>query len=142
MNADSFRMLYDYHISENRRIWDAYVRPLPQALFVQPVAYSVGSVRDQLVHLMNVDEIWFSQLRGVEPQDIEDASVVDRDVIRRHWDGVEARMRGYLATLRDDLLLHVANHGTDHRAQSLRLLHDHGVKTGPQDFVFYCYDHV
>lgn len=161
MNADAFRMLYDYHISENRKIWDMYVVPLEQALFVQPSGYSVGSVRDQLVHLMNVDEIWFSQLRGVEPQDIEDASVVDREVIRQHWDRVEERMRAYLAGLRDDMLLqkpwsagedkdlalwqvllHVANHGTDHRAQTLRLLHDLGVKTGPQDFVFYCYDHV
>jgi uncharacterized damage-inducible protein DinB len=68
-------------------------------------------------------------------------------------------MRAYLADLRDDMLfekpfadgedkdlilwqvlLHVANHGTDHRAQLLRLLHDLGVKTGPQDYIFYVYD--
>ncbi|MBK7915376.1 MAG: hypothetical protein IPJ94_03790 [Chloroflexi bacterium] len=28
------------------------------------------------------------------------------------------------------VLLHVANHGTDHRAQLLRLLNDLGVKNG------------
>ena len=31
--------------------------------------------------------------------------------------------------------------GTDHRAQLLRLLTDLEVKTGPQDYIFYAYDH-
>lgn len=39
------------------------------------------------------------------------------------------------------VLLHVVNHATDHRAQLLRILHDLGVKTGPQDYIFYVYDH-
>ena len=39
-------------------------------------------------------------------------------------------------------LLHVANHGTDHRAQILRLLHDLGVETVSQDYIFYIYEHL
>jgi len=35
------------------------------------------------------------------------------------------------------VLLHVANHGTDHRAQVLR---DMGVETTSQDYVFYSYE--
>jgi uncharacterized damage-inducible protein DinB len=38
------------------------------------------------------------------------------------------------------VLLHVANHGTDHRAQLLRLLNDLGVRTVAQDDIF-AYDH-
>jgi uncharacterized damage-inducible protein DinB len=38
------------------------------------------------------------------------------------------------------VLLHVVNHGTDHRAQLLRLLNDLGVETTSQDYVFYMYD--
>ncbi|NOK62014.1 MAG: hypothetical protein GFH23_1086650n1, partial [Chloroflexi bacterium AL-N1] len=38
------------------------------------------------------------------------------------------------------VLLHVVNHGTDHRAQLLRLLHDLGVRTTSQDYIFYVYD--
>jgi uncharacterized damage-inducible protein DinB len=34
----------------------------------------------------------------------------------------------------------VVNHGTDHRAQILRLLHDFGVNTTGQDYIFYVYD--
>jgi uncharacterized damage-inducible protein DinB len=141
-------------------MWDTYITPLPQAQFTQPVAYSIGSVRDQIVHLMSVDDIWFSPLRGLDVPDwLDPAAFDDRDTIRAHWDSIEQHMRAYLADLRDDMLatkplagedenlllwqvlLHVVNHGTDHRAQILRILHDMGVKTVSQDYIFYVYDH-
>ena len=37
------------------------------------------------------------------------------------------------------VLLHVVNHGTDHRAQLLRWLNDLGVNTEYQDYIFYVY---
>lgn len=40
------------------------------------------------------------------------------------------------------VLLHVVNHGTDHRAQILRLINDLRVRTAPQDYVFYVYDNL
>ncbi len=161
MNANAFRHFYDYHFTENRKIWDSYVTPLSHEQFTQEVAYSHGSVRDQIVHLMSVDEIWFSELRGVElSEPFPPATFDDRKIIRAHWDNVEQNMRDYLAALRDDMLfdkpieepeedkdlivwqvlLHVVNHGTDHRAQLLRLLNDLGVKTTSQDYIFYVYD--
>jgi uncharacterized damage-inducible protein DinB len=161
MNANTFRHFYDYHFSENRNIWDKYIAPLSDEQFTQSLSYSHGSVRNQVVHLMSVDEAWFSGLRGAQIPDSPDAAaVVDRNSIRKYWDGVEQRMRDYLTELRDDMLpekpfaegedkdlilwqvlLHVVNHGTDHRAQLLRLLNDLGVKTVSQDYIFYVYDH-
>jgi uncharacterized damage-inducible protein DinB len=161
MNADAFRQFYDYHFTENRKIWDKYVSQLSPEQFRQQVDYSHGSVRNQLVHLMDVDDVWFSELQGVEPLEPGlPADVDDRDIIRAHWDSVEKRMRNYLAELRDDMLfdkpieepeedkdlmvwqvlLHVVNHGTDHRAQILRLLNDLGVKTSYQDYIFHIYE--
>ena len=161
MNANAFRQFYDYHFAENRKMWD-YVTALSYQQFTQNVGYSTGSVRNQIIHLMSVDEVWFSGLRGVEPPErFNSADFDDREIIRAHWDAVEQAMRAYLAKLQDDMLfekpfaegedkdlilwqvlLHVVNHGTDHRAQLLRLLNDLGVKTGPQDYIFYVYDHV
>jgi uncharacterized damage-inducible protein DinB len=40
------------------------------------------------------------------------------------------------------VLLHVVNHGTDHRAQILRLLNDMGVETAYQDFIFHVYEQL
>jgi uncharacterized damage-inducible protein DinB len=162
MNANAFRHFYDYHFAENRKIWDSYVTPLSHEQFTQPADYSHGSVRDQIVHLMSVDDVWFSVLRSAEfPEPFSPADFDDRETIRAHWDSVEKNMRDYLAKLRDDMLfdkpikepeedkdlilwqvlLHVVNHGTDHRAQLLRLLNDLGVKTTSQDYIFYVYDH-
>ena len=161
MNANAFRHFYDYHFAENRHIWNDYIAPLRYEQFIQPVDYSHGSVRDQAVHIMATDEAWFSGLRGAElPPPFERGDTDDRQRIRAQWDGVERDMRAYLASLQDEtllekpfpegedkdlllwqVLLHVANHGTDHRAQLLRLLHDLGVKTTSQDYIFYVYDH-
>jgi uncharacterized damage-inducible protein DinB len=162
MNADAFRHFYDYHFTENRKIWDQFVSQLSPEQFIQHANYSHGSVRDQLVHLMNADDTWFSELRGVEPSEpLSPATSDDRQIVRAQWDSIEQSMRGYLAELRDDMLfekpikepeedkdlivwqvlLHVANHGTDHRAQVLRSLNDLGVDTTSQDYIFYIYDH-
>ena len=161
MNADAFRHFYAYHFAENRKIWEAYVMPLSYAEFTQDVAYSAGSVRNQILHLMRADDDWFSELRGVKPfTPLDPASEDDRQIIRARWDNIEQNMRGYLTALRDDMLLtkpwtegedkdlflwqvllHVVNHGTDHRAQLLRALNDMGVKTTSQDYIFYCYEH-
>jgi uncharacterized damage-inducible protein DinB len=105
MNADAFRHFYNYHFAENRKIWDSYVTPLSQEQFTQDVAYSHGSVRNQIVHLMSVDDTWFSGLRGVEiPEPLNPANFDDRKLIRADWDTVEQKMRDYLAKLRDEML--------------------------------------
>ena len=160
MNADAFRHFYSYHLTENRKIWDTHITALSDEQFTQHVDYSYGSVRDQVVHLMSADDEWFSGLRGVEiPKRLNPNDFVDRKFIRAHWDNVEQRLSEYLATLRDDMLfekpftdgedkdlilwqvlLHVGNHGTDHRAQLLRLLNDLGVRTASQDYIFFVYD--
>lgn len=163
MNANAFRHFYEYHFTENRKIWDSYVTPLAHEQFTQHADYSHGSVRDQIVHLMSADELWFSELQGIEPSEpLPPANFDDRNIIRAHWDGVEKSMRAYLAELGDNILfdkpikepeedkdlivwqvlLHVINHGTDHRAQILRLLNDLGVKTTSQDYIFYVYDNL
>lgn len=158
MNADAFRHLYNYHFTVNRKIWDAYIVPLSMAQFTQKTDYSVGSVRNQLVHLMSVDERWFSGLRRVELPDFANPVHYGTKVkLRSEWDTVETDMRSYFDSLEDEMLLkpafpgddegkefqlwqvliHVANHGTDHRAQILALLNSLGVKTDAQDYFFF-----
>jgi len=159
MTADMFRHFYDYHFALNRFIWDRYIVPLSHEQFVQSVNYSHGSVRNQIVHMISADDTWFSGLRGGEfPEPLDPAAFEDWQAIRAYWNGVEQRMREYLGDLRDEMLLdkpfegedadltvwqvllHVVNHGTDHRAQVLRVLHDLGVDTTSQDYIFYVYE--
>lgn len=162
MNATAFRQFFDYHFSENRKIWDSYITHLSQEQFIQDANYSHGSVRNQVAHMMSVDDTWFSGLRGVEiPDPLDPVTWDDRKAIRAYWDIVEQKMRDYLGNLQDEMLdkqpftddedkdlvlwqvlLHVVNHGTDHRAQLLRSLNDLGLKTTSQDFIFYVYNNL
>ena len=161
MNADAFRHFYNYHFAENRKILD-YVSALTFEQFTQKVDYSRGSIREQLVHLIDAEDVWISELCGTQPSEPlpETTDVDDRDAIRKLWDAVEHNTRTYLASLQDDqlfskpitdpeedkdlivwqVLLHVVNHATDHRAQLLRALHDLGVDTKSQDYIFYVYE--
>lgn len=162
MNAEAFRYPFEYHFTQNRHTWEECVMPLSHAQFTHNVNYSHGSVRAQVLHLMDVEEVWFGELRGVSPSEPHPAAGTDdRRAIRTRWDHVEQEMRAYLAHLRDEMLfsrpitepeedkdlvtwqvlLHVVNHATDHRAQLLRLVNDLGIKTTSQDLIFYVYDH-
>ena len=161
MNADLFRNLYQYHFDLNRKIWDECIVSLTDEQFTRKVDYSVGSVRNQVTHLLNIDDRWFSGLRQEPvPDFINSEAYMDRAIIRQKWDGIEAQMQEYLKDLHDDdlltqpfmaqhkdptalwqILLHVANHGTDHRAQLLRILNELGAKTFPQDYIIYTWEH-
>ena len=161
MNADAFSHFYNYNLAENRKVWE-HVASLTFEQFIQETGYSHGSVREQIVHLLDVEDVWFSELQGIQPNDPlpETVTTDDRNAIRAHWDKVEEKVRAYLAALQDDqlfskpitepekdkflflwqVLLHVVNHATDHRAQLLRALHDLGVDTKSQDYIFYVYE--
>ena len=159
MDPVAFRHFYAYHFSENRKLLELCASQLTPQQFVQPAGYSYGSVRDQLVHLMQVDQAWFSDLRGTAiPGEHSLEAYADLEVLRADWTSIEQEMRSYLSALTDEMLmsqplqgedkdlyvwqvlLQVANHGTDHRAQVLRLLSDLGVQTSSQDYIFFAYE--
>lgn len=163
MNANAFRQFYEYHFTENRKLWESCIVPLTHEQFTLDMEYSHGSVRDQIIHLVDVDEVWFCELQGIEPSEpFSPTGDDDRASIRASWDRVELNMREYLAQLRDEMLfdkpieepeedqdlivwqvlLHVVNHGTDHRAQLLRTLNELGLETTSQDFIFYVYENL
>ena len=152
MNADNFRHLFEYHFIRNREIWDHCVLPLDEKTFKQKLPYSVGSIRNQCVHLLNVDERWFSGLLGEElPGWYRADTFKTHASVREKWDQVEVYMRGYLDALTDEMLIeildgdlaiwqvlfHVLNHGTDHRAQMLAMLDALGAPTFAQDYFFF-----
>lgn len=150
MQADRIRELFDHHISTNRRLWETSVMALSDEQFTQHLDYSVGSIRNQCVHLMSVDERWFSGLRGLPvPDFLDPLHYPDRASVRTYWDRVEAEMQAWLETLTDEqvaatmeglpvwaVLQHVAMHGVDHRAQMLAMLHGLGAPTFAQDFIY------
>jgi uncharacterized damage-inducible protein DinB len=154
MNAEGFRQLYEYHFAANRRLWEHFIAPLTADQFRQKLPYSLGSVRNQVVHMLNIDDRWFCGLRGVEvPGILNPVYFGTAAKVRARWDTVEEGMRGYLERLDElelarqfdkesnvyvwQVLFHVLNHGTDHRAQALSMLAQLGVEGFSQDYYLY-----
>lgn len=113
------------------------------------VPYSLGSIRNQVVHMRNMEDRWFSALRGIAvPGILNPVYLGTQAVVQTRWDEVEMKIRAYLAELEThDLrqrmdehttvwqaLFHVLNHGTDHRAQTLAMLSHFDVDGFPQDY--------
>jgi len=152
LSIKRFRHLYEYHFALNRMFWDYCIENLTWEQFLQKTGISVNTIRNQFVHLMSVEERWFSGIRrSPDPGFVNPLYFGKPEKIRRKWDTVEAEIREALEKLTDDdlekpfeqnmkiwqVLYHVVNHGTAHRAQIGAMLRHLGFKPPPQDYIFY-----
>lgn len=166
MNPDSIRRLYGYSYWASERVW-ACIMQLTDAQFTEDTGYSSGSIRNHVVHMMSAEQRWMQRLQGEE---ITPLLAFDdyptREAAKARWDTVKAEILDYIHSLdqkqldepihwevqsrnmsythhRWELLLHVANHATDHRAQILALLNQHfNIQTVEQDMLFYLIEHT
>ncbi len=161
MNVDGFKMLFDYHYGLFDSIW-ASVDQLTVDQFVEENGYSLGSVRNHLAHCMNVDDRWLARIQELTlPDVLDEYAFPDQVSVRAEWDPIRERVLAYVngltdsqleefvpivihgrfsepqPTMRRDILLHVVNHGTDHRAQILARLHELGAPTLEQDLILH-----
>ena len=164
MNANYFRRLFQYTDWAHRQVWGC-VMQLNEEQFTRPCDYSIGSVHEQIVHTMAAEWLWLERVRGISPEALFGKhEYPTRESIRVKWDDITADWQTYLAGLRDvqlaeplaytslkgrsrretplfEVLAHVANHGTDHRAQTLSLIHQVGGPTLEQDLIFFSWEH-
>lgn len=164
MDSPTVQTIFDYHYGMFESVWECAAQ-LENALFVADNGYSLGSVRNHLVHCMNVDDRWLARLQQTTlPDVLEESDYPNLASIRPEWDAVRERVLAYVTGLspaemeasvsvaipgryskpqrarRRDVLLHMVNHGTDHRAQILARLHELGAPTVEQDLMLYLWD--
>ena len=163
MNAAYLRRLLDYNYWAHRRVWECALALIDEQ-FDRPTDFSVGSVHAQLVHTMGAEWLMLSRAKGVPiPRIPPVEQYPTRESIRARWDELEAEWRAFLDSLSDDdlsrtvvytsfagnkqrtslifdLVMQAINHSTDHRAQTLALIHQLGGKTVEQDWIFYSWE--
>ena len=163
MKTNEILTLFDYNYWANRRILDAAAQVMPEQM-VMPTSLSWGTVHGTLVHTLSAEWIWRVRCQeGVSPSSLLDAaefSTLDR--LRQRWDEEEQAMRSYLGAMADEdlaqtidykntrglphsmvlwsILVHVVNHGTQHRAEVAHFLTDFGQSPGDVDFIVYRYE--
>lgn len=151
-SVEMIRTFIEYHYAFSRRVWDS-IDQITEEQFVRNDAYSRGSIRNLMVHLANSDRRW---LAGIKNQpDVGNVKFEDyptRDAARALFEQVAKDVTEYVETLTDSelernpngmpgprwqALLHLVNHGTDHRATVLERLHALGAPTFDQDLILW-----
>jgi len=160
MNKAEILMLFDYSAWANRRILDA-AEGLSREQFTAPAGLDYGSLRGTLVHILSAETTWRKRCQeGISPSSplVEDAFPT-LAALRERWSEAEQAMAAFLASLTDDdlqrtihyrttkgvqgqnplwqLLLHVVNHGTQHRAEAAITLTQHGCSPGDVDLIVF-----
>lgn len=158
MNIGDILTLYDYNYWATRRILTATTHVSPEQ-FVVPTAHSFSSLRGTLVHILDGERAWRMLLQHQTLaffRDLKEDAFPTVDVLEQRWNEDERAMRDYLAHLTDgDLneyiryttpegekrervlwhcLLHVVNHGTQHRSEAAVILTDYGHSPDDLDF--------
>jgi uncharacterized damage-inducible protein DinB len=160
MQAADLAILFQYNDWANRRILTA-AGGLTAEQFLAPTALSWGSVRDVLVHALGAEWIWRMRLQhGAAPTALLDPEDFPTyAVLTARWQEEQAEWRAYIDGLTDDevnrpvlyrstkgqpyeavlwqILLHVANHGTQHRAEVAHVLTSYGRSPGDMDLIVF-----
>jgi uncharacterized damage-inducible protein DinB len=164
MTAAYFRRMIDYTYWAHRLVWGC-VLELSDEQYRRPSDFSIGSVHQQVVHTMGAEWLWLQRVQGQKPDPfLAPENFPTREAVRARWDQVEAGWRAYADTLTDAQLaeviaytsLHgntrrqqprwegiatIVNHATDHRAQTMGVIHQVGGRTVEQDFILYTWEH-
>ena len=163
MEVQWLTTLYDYGRWANGRILDTAAALTPEQLVAAvPVG---GSLRDILVHTMATQWLWLSRCQGISPRAVWDASEFpDLVAVRERWEEVERATAAFVGGLTDNqlghdvsytpmrggsrtqplwqLLLHQANHATQHRSEAAYLLSEAGHSPGDLDLLLYLLRHA
>jgi len=164
MNVQDILTLYEYNYWANRRILAAAAKATAEQ-FLAPASMPFGGLRGTLVHILDAEWGWrmFLQNDNWSAPDLVETDFPDLGSIQKRWVEEEREMRAYLAGLseqdlnghrhyrtgkgepRDRILwhclLHVVNHGTQHRSEAAALLTDHGHSPGDIDFTLFLNDY-
>jgi uncharacterized damage-inducible protein DinB len=162
MTVKDLEVLYDYCYWANRKLFDVIAR-LTTEQFTEPVAGSYGSIRNTMVHVLSAEAGWLDRCGGAKrgPRLNPTDSPTVESVIEA-WSTVEAQVREFLGSLKDEdlvrnaeystdrtekismpvgeLLQHAANHGIHHRGQVALLLRLLGQEPGYFDMLIYYAD--
>jgi uncharacterized damage-inducible protein DinB len=165
MNRNDIALLFDYNYWANGRILGA-AEGLTNEQYVAVVpGLSHGSVRTTLVHALAAEQIWRRRcLEGDSPTTLlKEADCPTLAALRALWAEEETAMRAGLARLTDEamdgriayrttggapkeeilwqLLVHLVNHGTQHRAEAAVALTACGHSPGDVDLIIYLRQH-
>lgn len=159
MNKQDILLLYKYNQWANGKILNAAAE-VTREQFAAPATFPHGGLRGTLVHALFAEWIWRKRWEGTSPTErlkSEDFPTVES--LRDRWLDEERRLMDFVEAVTDErlnssfayrntrgepftqilwqVMVHVVNHGTQHRAEAAALLTDFGRSPGDVDLVYF-----
>lgn len=150
MQVDEIHWLFAYDRWATRRVL-AVLDGLDPTTWKRPDAVGDRSLGDVLVHHLGASQRWRHGFQGTgEEPEPEREALPSIDQLRERWEAEWAAVDAWLATVTDgfighvhegvpvwQMLVHVVNHGTQHRAEAGALLTAAGRSPGELDMINY-----
>ena len=160
MNIQDILLIYEYNYWANKRIL-AQCKNVTWEQFIAPAEFPFGGLRGTVVHILDAEFGWrtFFQRGDWSAPDLKETEFPNIAALQERWDQEEKEMRAYLATLHDEdmnvhrryttaegvqrdrilwhCLVHVVNHGTQHRSEAAALLTRFNQSPGDLDFTVF-----
>ncbi len=159
MNIADIQLLCDYNYWANRLIL-ARAAELSEQQRLQSASFPFGNLHETLVHILDAEYVW----RTICTHNRFDGRLVDKESfptlesLTIYWQKEESDMRAFLNSLSDKdmnkvvryqagevlrervlwhCLIHVVNHGTQHRSQCAAMIKDFGKEPVTLDLTYY-----
>ena len=159
MNKEKILTLYRYNAWSNAKIISA-ASEVTREQYLLPAPVPHGSLRGTLVHALSGELIWRKRWEG-KPQNpsLEAEEFPSFGSLRARWADEEARLMEFVSELTDvklssmvkyistegfpherllwETMLHLVNHGTQHKTEAAGILTGFGHSPGDIDLIVY-----
>jgi uncharacterized damage-inducible protein DinB len=150
MRVEDVRFLFEYDRWATTRILDV-ARGLPVTDWTDGNRIDRRGLGGILLHALGAHERWRSGWEGLDrPPRREEGPILSPDELASAWAAEWLAMDRYLGSLGDaaldgdfndvtlwHTLVHLANHGTQHRSEAAALLTAYGRSPGDLDLIFF-----
>jgi uncharacterized damage-inducible protein DinB len=159
MKKDEILSLYRYNAWANARILHAAAN-VPPEQFLAPGPFSHGGLRNTLLHILSAEWIWRKRWEGQSPTAVLTvAEFPTFEALRNRWQEEENALMAFAANVEQaaldkavhyvttggksyenilwQLMLHLVNHGTQHRSEAAAMLTGFGYSPGDIDLILF-----
>jgi len=159
MKKSEILTLYQYNTWANWRILNA-ASELTTEQYLAPAAFSYGSLRETLVHTLFAEWLWRRRWEGYSLNErLIPQGFPTFETLRLRWEKEENALMTFVENIQEaalgrtilyrttdgqarenilwHLMVHLVNHGTQHRSEVAAMLTEFGHSPGDIDFIFY-----